>query len=141
MTWTQTKSNRTLDRENVFFEDENFVHAYFECALWSSVTDDGEPMDTDYDVGSIALSVWDEGISDIDQALTLADKIEGFDLEDYGYTQFAHDLWLTRNGHGAGFWDRTDLASKEVLDKLTAIAEGMGSKDLYVGDDGTVYAM
>jgi hypothetical protein len=47
-----------------------------------------------------------------------------------------HDLWLTRNGHGAGFWDR---GLGDVGDKLTAIAKRMGSKSLYVGDDGKIY--
>lgn len=31
--------------------------------------------------------------------------------EDYtGDERFGHDFWLTRNGHGAGFWDRSELA-------------------------------
>ena len=47
-----------------------------------------------------------------------------------------HDLWLTRNGHGAGFWDR---GLGEVGDKLTEIAKSMGSKDLYKGDDGKIH--
>lgn len=44
-----------------------------------------------------------------------------------------HDLWLTRNHHGAGFWDRGLGA---VGDVLTAEAHAMGSSDVYVGDDG-----
>ena len=27
-------------------------------------------------------------------------------LQDIPLAQIGHDLWLTRNGHGAGFWDR-----------------------------------
>ncbi len=51
-------------------------------------------------------------------------RVDNYYLDDIG-----HDFWLTRNGHGAGFWDR-DLG--EVGDKLTKIAESFGSVYLYV---------
>ena len=44
----------------------------------------------------------------------------------------AHDFWLTRNGHGMGFWDgdRTDDASLPCFDdageQLTSLAEEFG---------------
>lgn len=47
-----------------------------------------------------------------------------------------HDLWLTRNGHGAGFWDR-DYG--KLGDILTDAAHAMGECYLYVGDDGKIY--
>lgn len=47
----------------------------------------------------------------------------------------AHDLWLTRNGHGAGFWDR-DLG--ELGERLTAAAKAAGTRDLYV-ERGWIY--
>ena len=50
--------------------------------------------------------------------------------------QIGHDLWLTRNGHGAGFWDR-GLGAQG--DSLTAICEALGGVDSYVGDDGLLY--
>lgn len=55
-----------------------------------------------------------------------------------GLTEAAigHDLWLTRNGHGTGFWDR-DLG--EQGERLANIAQAMGSQDAYVGDDGLIY--
>lgn len=47
---------------------------------------------------------------------------------DYGWhdgvqnseAQFGHDYWLTRNGHGAGFWDR---GLGEVGDKLSELCK------------------
>ena len=44
---------------------------------------------------------------------------------------------LTRNGHGAGFWDRGLGALGE---RLTRAAKSHGSVDLYVNDDGKVDA-
>lgn len=51
--------------------------------------------------------------------------------------QAGHDFWLTRSGHGAGFWDGDwkDDAGK----KLTEIAESFGHVWIYVGDDGKIY--
>lgn len=47
------------------------------------------------------------------------------------------DFWLTRNGHGAGFWDR-ELGP--LGDRLTNAAHAYGEVDLYLGDDGVIYA-
>jgi hypothetical protein len=48
-----------------------------------------------------------------------------------------HDFWLTRNGHGAGFWDGD--WPKEAGDRLTKACEEFGEFDLYIGDDGMIY--
>ena len=49
---------------------------------------------------------------------------------------FAYDYLLTRNGHGAGFWDR---GLDELGDKLSDTAEIHGSVYAYAGDDGLIY--
>jgi len=43
--------------------------------------------------------------------------------------QAGHDLWLTRNGHGAGFWDRPDVYGEALAQELTRVAKSMGSSD------------
>lgn len=55
---------------------------------------------------------------------------------DYDATCAGRDLWFTRCGHGVGFWDR-DLGS--IGDKLADAARKYGSRDLYRGDDGSLY--
>lgn len=59
-------------------------------------------------------------------------------LDDAGVSpeQAGHDFWLTRNGHGAGFWVRN---LGEAGDALTAIAHSFGESTPYVGDDGRIY--
>lgn len=57
--------------------------------------------------------------------------LDGIDSEQAG-----HDFWLTRNHHGAGFWDR---GLGEVGDKLTELSHTFRSLDLYYGDDGLIY--
>jgi len=47
----------------------------------------------------------------------------------------ATDFWLTRNGHGAGFWDR----GLGDLGKRLSTAAKYGSLSVYVGADGLLY--
>ena len=48
-----------------------------------------------------------------------------------------NDFWLTRNHHGAGFWDGD---YPEDLEKaFMGIVKNFGEVNLYVGDDGLVY--
>ena len=58
-------------------------------------------------------------------ARAYAEAKKPYDAENAG-----HDFWLTRNGHGAGFWDR-DLP-KDVGDALTRASEKYGEINLYV---------
>lgn len=59
-----------------------------------------------------------------------------YDLEHVG-----HDLWLTRNGHGAGFWDRKlgSFNGYDIAEHLSNACKMLGPIDLYVGDDGLIY--
>lgn len=57
-----------------------------------------------------------------------------------GYDEQAgHDFWLTRNGHGSGFWDRPELYGEYPASKLTSRAESFGEINLTLGDDGLLY--
>lgn len=49
---------------------------------------------------------------------------------------FGHNLLLSRNGHGAGFWDR---GMGELGDRLHAAAKIYGEMSAYAGDDGLVH--
>lgn len=52
------------------------------------------------------------------------------------------DFWLTRNRHGAGFWDegyREPEEANKALKRLTDASHAYGSAELYVGDDGWIY--
>jgi hypothetical protein len=58
------------------------------------------------------------------------------DLGEIDAAQAGHDFYLTRNRHGAGFWDRGLGA---IGDRLTAAAQVYGDSGEYVGDDGRIY--
>ncbi|KKN48353.1 hypothetical protein LCGC14_0653880 [marine sediment metagenome] len=52
--------------------------------------------------------------------------------------QAGHDFWLTRNGHGAGFWDGD--WNEPYGEMLTAGSKQYGEFQPYLGDDGLIYA-
>jgi hypothetical protein len=124
---------------------KQFTLGYIECALWSSVDDDGEPLDSNQD-GADALAP--ETLARIEQDCAafiaanksdLAKYAERWPLAQSEYTASdcaGHDFWLTRVGHGAGFWDR---GFGELGERLTDSSEKFGGLDLYVGDDGKLY--
>lgn len=110
---------------------------YLECALWTSTDEHGEPLDGEYfptDISAECQGKAREDCTDFARDAAAA----GVDLGTLGRSSVSHgyDLWLTRNGHGAGFWDRGYGPAGDVL---SDIAKGMGSRDAYVGDDARVY--
>jgi hypothetical protein len=124
---------------------DEFTTAYIECALWSETdnADDsgGEPLDKNYNIDDVA----DEAIEKMaaDCAKFQADNAELLARARYNSREWSdeamagHDFWLTRNRHGAGFWDG-DLSS-EIGEALTEAARKFRECDLIVGDDGKIY--
>lgn len=110
---------------------DTFTTAYIVAALWSSIGEDGEPLDGLYTVDDIATDTLADMVADCDdfQAANAAD-IEGKE------ERAGHDFWLTRNRHGAGFWDGD--WPHDFGQRLTQNAHAYGSSDLYVGDDGLI---
>lgn len=110
---------------------DTFTRAYIECALWSSIDDDGEPLDTNYSLRDIDADTLAKMIRDCE-----AFQRENWDAIDTDLESAGHDFWLTRNGHGAGFWDGD---WSEHGDELTERAKEYREYHLYVGDDGEIY--
>lgn len=113
------------------------VKAYLECALWSSIDGDGEPLDADYSLDDFDPSAITSAEEEISAFLSMCSE-EGLDLSGISDEQIGHDFWLTRNHHGAGFWDR---GLGDLGQKLTDNAHSYGSCDCYVGDNGMVFFM
>jgi hypothetical protein len=117
---------------------DTFLASYIETALWSSTDDKGIPLDnSEYSDTELAPETLERMRADCE---SFCAKLTGTTyLEDFDVTQLAHDFWLTRNGHGAGFWDGD--YPKELGQKLTDIAHSFGECALYVGDDNKFYIM
>lgn len=113
---------------------DTFTRAYITAALWASTDANDAPMDDNYDVCDLApetVTAMEADCADFQESN--ASDLAGCDLERAG-----HDFWLTRNRHGAGFWDGD--CPKEIGARLTEASHAYGSSDLYVGDDGKVHA-
>ncbi len=111
------------------------LDAYVECALWSSTDEEGNPLDDNYGADDIAPETLEQMREDCAGFAALIEQ-EGIEWAGIMSEQFGHDFWLTRNGHGAGFWDR---GLGELGKQLTHWAKTFSSVDLYVGDDGLIY--
>lgn len=115
------------------------LYQYLRTALWSSndesTPEGGDSMDHNYDVDDIAP----ESVQLAQQMILKFQKAAGKLLDGLDMTRVAHDLWLTQNGHGAGFWDGDYEDPPGLGDKLTEIAKQLGGVTPYVGDDGVIY--
>lgn len=134
--------------------------SYLSAALWSSTDDDGESLDELFGVGDF---------NDGDVTSAQADLEDFYEANQAALVAWTTPrdagllFWLNRNGHGAGFWDRTytgavntaeyrdryglseDQAAARVefnaaMDRLSDAAKAYGGVDVYVGDDGRVHA-
>lgn len=115
-----------------------FTTAYLVCALWSSTDDEGAPLDANYQQWDIAPETLERMTADC-EAFQAANA-ELLSASELSTEQQGHDLWLSRNGHGAGFFDRCSGTGNEAAcDALQLLAKQCGEFDLYVGDDGKIY--
>jgi hypothetical protein len=114
---------------------DEFFDGYVECALWSSDLDDK------YNALDIAPETLAKMREDCKQFWEKHGALieSGCGHGDISHAaEFAgHDFWLTRNGHGAGFWDGDwDEPAATIL---TQASKEFGECDLHVGDDGKIY--
>jgi len=111
----------------------SFLNAYLVTALWSSIDEKDNPLDDNYSIDDFSEKALKQADKDCDLFIEKAgDLLDGFDD-----TNIGHDFWLTRNGHGAGFWDGD--YPDDIGDKLTEIADKFRELHIYVGDDGKLY--
>lgn len=146
-------------------DSDSFVEAYIEMLLWSEhdLAEDGSIGENfeDYDASDIAPDSLAEIKTDCAAFVALAERIFGTRVSS---SSFAHNFCLTRNGHGAGFWDgdfdyldsdpeilaklesdefahwtRGTLGSSKSARTLTSMAKSFGRQSLYLGDDGRLH--
>lgn len=108
-----------------------FTRAYIEAALWSSNDESDEsggvPIDQNYDMNDLTVAALDAMIEDSQKFQRENAELLAQAGDD---AQNGHDFWLTRNHHGAGFWDRD--YDEVVGKKLTDAAHAYGEVHLYV---------
>lgn len=110
------------------FNVDAVLESYLETLLWVDEELDGRAI-IDIAPESVQKAKKDVElfISKINENPQAQEEAEAYDDKSLG-----HNLALSRNGHGAGFFD-------EYNDTLQDIARGMGESDIYIGDDGILY--
>lgn len=123
---------------------ETFLASYIAAMLWSSTGTDqnGEELES-LEGFELSTEAYRHAREDCELFL-IAGKYLMAELPDFygacvkggAYAYAGHDFWLTRNGHGAGFWDR---GLEDIGDRLTELSKTFGELDPYIGDDGKIY--
>lgn len=116
---------------------DEFTLAHAECALWSSTDDLDVPLNEHYTLADLAPET--VGKIKTDCAKFQADNSRDLCIGvSRNAEQGGHDFWLTRNGHGCGFWDG-DYWAEDTGERLTEAAKKFKECELYIGDDGRLY--
>jgi hypothetical protein len=113
---------------------DEIVKYYLEAALWT----EQERLEEDLEDNDFTIYSFSD-----DDKKVIKEEIEWF-ISNIGDSinlmtddQLGYDLWLTRNGHGAGFFDRNyPKKDEQILNKL---CDELGFADIYVGDDNNIY--
>jgi len=118
--------------------------SYVETALWSSMDEStpsgGRPMDENYGVGDISPETLTRMLADWNKFF----HENSGDIEAYSgghggpFVIGAYLFWMSRNGHGTGFWDHDGDYPEGVAERLHARAKAYGEFNLYVEDDGKI---
>lgn len=124
---------------------DHFSASYIETALWSSTDEEGTNLDSSkYADVKFSQEAIERIQVDCVRFQDAANPLIGaFKRETDGSilnsinlskNRVAHDFWLTRNRHGAGFWDGD--YPEPLAKQLTDLAHSFDECDIYVGDDG-----
>lgn len=126
-------------------EQQKFIVGYLTAALWSSTDTNPETEETFH----LDDFEWGAGMEDklaedcIDFMVYQAQNLARYAVQYrpagvYDVWECAgHDFWLTRAGHGVGYWDR---GLGQLGDDLTTATKTFGGIDLYLGDDRLVWS-
>lgn len=126
---------------------KRMLDGYTDCAVWADCGPDSglEGLDLSNDLHRLFQEDCAAFIERCGEELldALSERAPGYSDERLG-----HDFWLTRNRHGAGYWDREELdvrlspdRADTLRDRLTYLSHEFGPCDLYAGDDQLIHAL
>lgn len=115
--------------DTVAYDQVIDAHAY--TLLWSSTDTEGTPLDQDYYIEDIERESRQAMDAEVMSWMDTNERIVSLYFQSSSPTLLGHDLALTRNGHGVGFWDR---GLGDLGDELTEAAKLLGP--IYLIEDG-----
>lgn len=111
-----------------------FTKGYIEAMLWTSTDGDRDAsLGNHFDQRDFSARAMSAIIRDCKQF----QKDNAEDLLHGDDGRAGQDFWLTRNYHGAGFWDGD--WPEDAGKRLTDDAHAYGESNVYVGDNGKLY--
>ncbi len=114
-------------------EIDRFTLSYIETAMRLSTDDSGAPLDDDFLLRDLTV----ETVKSMKEDCQTFQETMKEDILPYDLTQAGQDFWLTRNRHGAGFWDGD--YPNDVGQRLTDASHAFGEQTLIVGTDGNIH--
>lgn len=130
--------------EKVIVTDAD-IDQYLETILWAendqSDERGGAPLDRNYGVWDFSDEARDQAhidLSNFRRDMGHALNAIGDEADELNLDEWPRDFWLSRNGHGTGFFDREELYG-ELADVLQVLAKLQGEAYVYVGDDRQVH--
>ena len=122
------------------FEIALFIQSYIATMFWADAGEEDQ-IPSDGEINELAQELVERDcrafLEKAEQQLLLA--LPSFDGNANMLARAAHDFYLTRQGHGAGFWDSSELWVNGTDDTLTAISHEFPDIYFYEGDDGSIY--
>ena len=113
---------------------DRMVHGYLEAMLWAGLDDHGYSAE---DVPDAVVDMTYNLFEDLVLNHPLSVRMYRVGMQTlYAdvWAQFGHDFLLTRDGHGAGFWDR---GLGDLGDYLTELTRPYGcTESLFITEDG-----
>lgn len=125
------------------------LEQYLETALWSSTGEDDRPLDDKYDTRNFTRKARLQAERELKAFFKKVDEVgyvaadraeeegrleEFKDSLDFDGTDLAHNFWLSRNGHGAGFFDKPEKFG-ELAGILQRVAKQAGERYIEVYGD------
>lgn len=101
---------------------EALTQAYIEAIYFTETGDRGQPP-ADAELTALCKQQAWVSCRNFHQAITR--EVPTY-LPPLDWVRVGHDLWLTRNGHGVGFWGRPEVYGEVGAQWLTAMAVAMG---------------
>lgn len=142
--WSSAAEQVKLTFPNATIENaglSDFARAYIIAALWSSNDEDGTPLDDQSGLDDMDPDTLATMAKESDEfAARNRELIDTAGLDD---SRAGHNFWLSRCGHGSGFFDEpashAPLSVVNACDRLQEASRKAGERNIYRGDDQKIY--
>jgi hypothetical protein len=124
-----------FENNNIEHDIDNIVDSYLHAAFW---TEEEQIKDNNDDLDLSSTDFSEKSIEESKNDIIMFMEKAGQYLNNISDDLIGHNFWLTRNHHGAGFWDMKEL-DEEIGEIVTKICHEFKEKYVYLGDDGKLY--